>query len=102
MDIFNERLVEVRKLLERSEEEVADGIGLTVEEYKKYEKGKKVKLPLLVEITQYYSISSDYFLGRIEIPLPLINKKNYKALSTLYSMSKEELDVLAEKLKKLK
>lgn len=102
MDIFNERLVEVRKLLGRSEEEVADGIGLTVEEYKKYEKGKKVKLLLLIKFTEYYSISSDYFLGRIEIPLPLITKKNYKVLSTLCLMSKEELDVLAEKLKELK
>lgn len=62
MNGFSERLKELRG--EKSQQEVADKIGITNVSLSRYEKGERIpSADILYKICIYYRVSSDYILG---------------------------------------
>ena len=64
MEIFAQRLRELRKKEHRTQAEIAAELGISVTCYAGYEQGAhQPDLKTLVKIAKYFEISSDYLLG---------------------------------------
>ena len=67
MKIFQERLIEQRKLNNVTQRQLADYLQIAQPSYIRYENGKaEPTLENLVKIADYFDVSVDYLLGRIE------------------------------------
>ena len=67
MKIFQERLIEQRKLNNVTQRQLADYLQIAQPSYIRYENGKaEPTLANLVKIADYFDVSVDYLLGRIE------------------------------------
>ena len=67
MKIFQERLVEQRKLNKITQRQLADYLQITQPSYIRYENGSsEPSLETLVKIADYFDVSVDYLLGRTE------------------------------------
>ena len=67
--VFTERLRKLRG--ERSQREVAEGIGITQQTYGRYENGaRKPDLEIIEAMARYHEVSADYLLGLNEDPTP--------------------------------
>ena len=65
MSLFSERLVELRKKREASQEAVAREVGVKVRAYQHYEYGEREpRLSTLVKIADFFDVSLDYLAGR--------------------------------------
>ena len=68
MKIFQERLIEQRKLFGYTQREVAKFLGMTQPSYIRYENGKsEPSLENLVKLANIFDVSTDYLLGRTDI-----------------------------------
>jgi transcriptional regulator with XRE-family HTH domain len=57
-----DKLRNIRKENKKTQEEVADFLGITKQAYFRYEKGtRRISLDNLLKITKYYNLDSDYF-----------------------------------------
>ena len=57
------KLINIRKKNKKTQQEVADFLGITKQSYYKYEKKiNKISLETIMKLSDYYKISSDYFL----------------------------------------
>lgn len=66
---FPERLVELRQSRDYTQQQVADGIGITWRGYQYYEKDKREpSLHILVALADFYHVSLDYLVGRSDLP----------------------------------
>lgn len=66
--MINERLKKVRKERGVSQKDVANYLGISISAYSNYEQGiRKPDLETLVKICDYFDITSDYLLGRVDI-----------------------------------
>ena len=63
------KLINIRKKNKKTQQEVADFLGITKQSYYKYEKKiNKISLESIMKLSDYYKISSDYFLkNNIEV-----------------------------------
>lgn len=69
MELFNQRLKEIRKERKLTQKNIADELQITREQYQLYESGKReIKLHLLQPLCTYLNISADYLLGIINEP----------------------------------
>lgn len=67
MKIFQERLIEQRKLNKVTQRQMADYLQITQPSYIRYENGtSQPSLENLVKIADYFDVSVDYLLGRTE------------------------------------
>lgn len=67
MKIFQERLIEQRKLNKVTQRQLADYLQMAQPSYIRYENGSaEPNLENLVKIADYFDISIDYLLGRTE------------------------------------
>lgn len=69
MDIFKERLKDLRIEHGYKQEEIAQRLNVTTSAYGYYEQGRnEPSLKTLYEIAQFYEVSIDYLLGVINTP----------------------------------
>ena len=69
MDILAERLVKLRSARKLSRREVAASTGMTERTYQRYENSERdPSAPTLLALANYYDVSADYLLGRIDEP----------------------------------
>lgn len=67
MKIFQERLVEQRKLNKLTQRQLAEYLNIAQPSYIRYENGSsEPSLENLVKIADLFDVSIDYLLGRIE------------------------------------
>ena len=67
MKIFQERLIEQRKLNHVTQRQIAKHLEMTQPSYIRYENGSaQPTLENLVKIADYFDVSIDYLLGRTE------------------------------------
>ena len=67
-----EILKDLRKKRGLSAQQVADGAGMALGVYKKYESGERgVGTPALCKLADYFGVSTDYLLDREPAPDPL-------------------------------
>ncbi len=72
---IGERIKEIRKEKNITQEKMAKIIKTTREQYSRYETGKrKLKIDQLTEICKYLNISADYLLGLTQIYTELPKK----------------------------
>ena len=67
MKIFQERLIEQRKMNAMTQRDLATHLGITQPSYIRYERGDaEPTLENLVKIADLFDVSVDYLLGRKE------------------------------------
>ena len=67
MKIFQERLIEQRKLNKLTQRQVAEFLGIAQPSYIRYENGSsQPTLETLVKLADYFDVSVDYLLGRTD------------------------------------
>ena len=67
MKIFQERLRECRKRMNKSQEDVASDIGIAYRMYRRYECGESdPTIEPLVKLADYFHVSLDYLTGRTD------------------------------------
>lgn len=65
MKIFAQRLKELRKENKRTQNELAEILGITVRAYQYYEGGAHYPdVPGLMNLADYFGVTTDYLLGR--------------------------------------
>lgn len=69
MNHLGERFKTVRKSLNFTQKQVADGIGVAEQVYQRYEYGKNIPSALvLIALADYFDVSLDYLVGRSDDP----------------------------------
>ena len=69
MEILSKRLKELRESRRIYQREMAEYLGLSFRGYQNYETGQcEPKLGILAAIADYYGVSTDYLLGRTDVP----------------------------------
>ena len=67
MEIFQKRLIELRKINGLTQRKVAEHLQISQPSYIRYENGKsEPTLANLIKLADYFDVSLDYLLGRIE------------------------------------
>ena len=67
MKIFQERLIEQRKLNKATQKQIANYLQIAQPSYIRYENGSsEPSLENLVKLADYFDVSVDYLLGRSE------------------------------------
>ncbi len=65
MEILAERMLLLRKEQKLRQSDVANGIGIALYTYQRYEYGEREPSASVVKsIADFYSVSADYLLGR--------------------------------------
>ena len=61
---YTQRLKEVREYYEMTQEEVANGIGVKRQQYRRYENGEnEIKAGHIIKLCKLYDLAADYILG---------------------------------------
>ena len=63
MDLFSERLKELRKLSKMTQKEVGERIGMTAQGYAAFERGREPGFEKLKQLSELFAVSSDYLIG---------------------------------------
>ena len=67
MNIFSERLKELRKEKSMTLKEVATHLNMPLSSYANYEQGvREPSLSMLKKLCDFYDVSSDYLIGRTD------------------------------------
>lgn len=67
MQILSARLKTLRQSKQQTQKEVADGSGLHVNAYQKYELNRgNPDLDTLLKLADYFNVTTDYLLGRTD------------------------------------
>lgn len=68
MPSFHERLTELRKSRNLTQNQLADEIGAHVRAIQFYEADRKPTLDVLLKLSEYFDCSIDYLVGRSDNP----------------------------------
>ena len=69
MQTLAKRLKELRESRRVYQREMAEHLGLSFRGYQNYETGQsEPKIATLIAIADYYQVSSDYLVGRTDVP----------------------------------
>lgn len=91
MEVFKERLIDLRIERGYKQEEVAKELNVTTSAYGYYEQGRnQPSLETLYNIACFFNVSTDYLLGKVDTP----NHVTTYAISDKVSLSESELDVI--------
>ena len=64
---FSERIRQLRKSQGKTQKDVADAVGVSVNQISEMEKGTKITtLPKLCLLCDYFNVPADYLLGRTD------------------------------------
>lgn len=63
MLIFSQRLKDLRNKYGRTQSEIASALDMTTQNYSAYEKGREPPYDVLVKISRYFNVTTDYLLG---------------------------------------
>ena len=97
-----EELKKIRKKSNKTQEEVAEYLGITKQAYFRYEKGsRRISLDTLIKLTEYFNLSSDYFFNKA-YSVTYSDPNNYITLSKYYYELKDKYDFLVERVLRLK
>ena len=68
-----QRLRDLRKDNDKKQEDIANVLGISRQQYQLYESGKR-QLPMhhFITLAKYYNVSLDYLAGLIETPKKLL------------------------------
>ena len=67
--MFISRIRDLREDADKTQQEVADELKVTLTTYRNYERGVRVPpLDFMIKIAKYYNVSLDYFAGFIDTP----------------------------------
>lgn len=62
---MEERLIELRKSIKKTQIELADYLGVTQTSYRRYENGEaEPNIERLIKLADYYHVTLDYLVGR--------------------------------------
>ena len=74
---FSERLKTLRKQRDISQAKVAEAVGLSIMQCRRYEAGtSEPTLSKLTKLADFFGVSIDYLIGRVDAPLPLEDKES--------------------------
>lgn len=65
MNNFKENVKELRKLAGLSQEELAEEVGVSLRSIQRFEQGLNCDLHALNELAEYFNVSTDYLLGKM-------------------------------------
>ena len=66
---FQRRLIELRKLKNVTQKDIADSIGISVLGYQRYEYGtREPAFRVLIALADYFNVSLDYLVARSDDP----------------------------------
>lgn len=66
---YYQRLKDLREDKEKLQFEVAEILGITQQQYSRYERGlREIPFHHVITLAQYYNISLDYLAGLIDVP----------------------------------
>ncbi|MBE6676299.1 MAG: helix-turn-helix transcriptional regulator [Clostridia bacterium] len=69
---YYQRLKDLREDKEKLQSEVAEILGITQQQYSRYERGlREIPFHHVITLAQYYNISLDYLAGLIDVPRKL-------------------------------
>ena len=72
--IILDKLKNIRKHANKTQEEVANYLCVTKQAYFRYEKGtRRISLETLLKLTKYFNLSSDYFFNNISRSISVMN-----------------------------
>ena len=67
--MFKDNLIELRKINNMSQEDLASQIGVSRQTLSKYETGENdIPTQILIKLADYYNTTTDYLLGRTDNP----------------------------------
>ena len=73
INMFSYRLKELRKSKKKTQQEMADFLGITRQGYAKYENGQaETDLETLKKLADYFSVSTDYLVGHTRDDIDLM------------------------------
>ena len=97
------RLKEIRKTAKLTQNDISSVLGITREAYGMYEAGKRqISLKILSELAQYYNVSIDYLVGRVENPkeevelLEIYRKADKRGKQAILSLANIEMQLSKE------
>ena len=72
---IGKRIVETRTKLGRTQQEIADAVGVAKSTIQRYEAGKikKIKLPVISEISRALNINPVWLIGKTDIKNPAVD-----------------------------
>ncbi len=118
MKKYSEILKALREDNDLNQTDVANIIGTTQQQYSKYEnENAEISVKALIELAEFYDVSTDFLLGRVEYSANIKKLENYlssnkemsKMLSNIQNLSNNskkfvfeyvELQILKEKQNK--
>ena len=69
---YYQRLKDLREDKEKLQSEIAEILGITQQQYSRYERGlREIPFHHVITLAQYYNISLDYLAGLIDVPRKL-------------------------------
>lgn len=74
------RIYELRVDNDVSQKEICDYLNIKQPQYSRYENGKsEPRISIIIELSKFYSVSSDYLLGLTDVqkPYPRSKKRGY-------------------------
>lgn len=76
MVVFPERLLQLRKLHQKTQKQMADELGINVNTYASYEREtRNANAFFFVKVSQIFDVSVDYLLGLSDIPKVQTNEE---------------------------
>lgn len=93
--LLSERLTKLRKEKKRTQQEMADYLGITRPAFTAYELGnRQPDYEILKKLANYFEVSTDYILGQTDVRGTFQNKINkqedtYDSLAEINKMVKE-------------
>ncbi|WP_368901500.1 helix-turn-helix domain-containing protein [Oceanobacillus oncorhynchi] len=98
MDVFSERIIDLRIEHGYSQEEVAKKLNVSASGYGYYEQGRnEPSLETLYKIAEFFQVSIDYLLGKIDTPQHPV----YYSVSDDLALNESELRAI-QRMKELK
>lgn len=67
-----QRIRDLREDADKTQQQVADALGMWLNTYRNYESGKRVPpFDFMTALAKYYNVSLDYLAGFIDTPHPI-------------------------------
>jgi len=92
MGVSNERIYLLRTYKGFSIQDISSVLKIDEKKYKQYENNKKLKLSELHVVADVLDVSTDYLIGRIDWPIPVIDESNVKIIQDLRALSAEKME----------
>ncbi len=70
-----QRIRNIREDKDLTQQQVADGIGIKREQYRRYETGEnEMKVSHIIKLCEFYKLSADYIIGLTDIETEIPEK----------------------------